>query len=80
MTENNEKNVSGEEIKTVFKTGNSLVVCIPPRYIKNRNIQVGDKVRMYYSDILHIIPIKKGLDTKLEKIKEILSQEQNFKN
>ena len=78
---NNEKMIVREEIKTVFKTGNSLVVCIPPHYIKNRNIKAGDRVRIYYdNDILYVNPIKEGLNTKFELIKEILSQGQNSKN
>ena len=79
--ENNEKMVVGEEIKTVFKTGNSLVVCIPPLYIKNRDIKAGDRVRIYYNnDILYMTPIKERLNTKFELIKEILSQGQTSKN
>ena len=81
LKENNEKIVMGEEIKTVFKTGNSLVVCIPPQYIKNRDIKAGDRVRIYYNnDILYVNPIKEGLNTKFELIKEILSQGQTSKN
>ena len=79
--ENNEKIVTGEEIKTIFKTGNSLVVCIPPKYIKNHSIKAGDRVRIYYyDDILYVHPIKEGLNTKFGLIKEILSQGQNSKN
>lgn len=35
------------EIRKVFKTGSSLVVAIPPEYLKCMDLKLGEKVLMF---------------------------------
>ena len=49
--------ILGKDIRTVLEIGDSLFLCIPKKYTRAHNIKKGDKLTVYYDDILHIEPV-----------------------
>ncbi|MBW2672036.1 MAG: AbrB/MazE/SpoVT family DNA-binding domain-containing protein [Deltaproteobacteria bacterium] len=63
------KKVLGKDVRTIMRVGGSLVISIPQEYIEAHGLEKGDKMTIFYDDILHVEPVTK--EEILEKIRRI---------
>jgi antitoxin component of MazEF toxin-antitoxin module len=47
-----------KETRKIIKVGNSLAITLPREYIKAHGLEAGDKMDLYFDEILHIEPVK----------------------
>jgi len=57
--ETSEEEFLDKETRKIIKVGGSLAITLPKEYIEVHSLRAGDKVDLYYDEILHIEPIKK---------------------
>lgn len=56
--EKNKKNVLGFDARKLLKIGSSLAVTLPKEYVEAHGLKVGDTVRVYFDDVVHVEPVK----------------------
>jgi len=57
----------GKDVRTLFKAGSSIVVAVPKEYLDEHNLKAGDKLDVYFDEVLHMEPIRR--EEILKKIK-----------
>ncbi len=65
-----------EDVRTVYKVGEALVIALPRKYIRAHKLKAGDKVHVIFNDFLHLKPINpEKLARKAEQVKKLLESE-----
>ncbi|HVB12308.1 MAG TPA: AbrB/MazE/SpoVT family DNA-binding domain-containing protein [Nitrososphaerales archaeon] len=64
----------GRVIRKVKQWGNSVAIILPPEYLKEHGIKIGDTMEITYDDFIHIKPLNmKELGVRLEAARDILN-------
>jgi len=66
-----EEEVLGKDTRTIFAIGRSLAVTLPKEFVEVHNLKPGDRVDIYFNDVVHIEPVKtEKIRLKLKKSKK----------
>jgi antitoxin component of MazEF toxin-antitoxin module len=62
-----------KDVRKVFKIGDSLAITLPPEFIKEHGIKVGDKLEVIFNSFLTAKPMKKEeLEKEMKEVHLIL--------
>ena len=69
MSDNEDKKeYFGKDVRKIIKVGTSVAITLPREYVDIHGLKPGDKMDLYFDEILHIEPIKeKEIAEKLGK-------------
>jgi len=54
-----EEKILGKAVRVLMKIGGSLVIAVPKDYIKAHGLKKGDRMTLFYNDVLHAEPVTK---------------------
>ncbi len=55
--------VTSLKVRTIFAAGDSLVVALPPDWIRGNDLQAGDRVEVWYNGEVHVRLGRKETDS-----------------
>ena len=60
MSEKEEERVLGKVTRKLYKVGDSVVISVPPEYLRAHSLKIGDKMDIYFNEALHAEPVKRA--------------------